>query len=83
MIQQVFVILDTKADAFGTPFFQHTVGLAMRACADLVRDPSTVVHRHPEDFVLFRLGTYNDQNATFETGTPENLGSLSTLNQGG
>lgn len=56
---RIFVIRDIKADAFATPFFQATQGQALRAFADLANDKQTTVGQHPEDYVLYFLGTFD------------------------
>lgn len=40
-------------------FFSH-VGEAIRSFSDLVSDPQTVLAKHPEDFKLYSLGSYDD-----------------------
>lgn len=60
MLLRAFSILDVKSDSYSPPFFQGTVGLAIRTFSDLVNDRSTVPGRHPEDFKLVELGTFDD-----------------------
>lgn len=75
---RIFSIRDLKAEAFNTPFFQHTVGQALRAFEDLARDPQSVVSRHPEDFALFQLGVFEDSTGSFELlPAPASLGLAS------
>lgn len=63
MITKVFCIYDSKAKVFQLPFFMPTIGAAVRAFEDLVMDKSTMVNRHPDDFVLYEIGQYDDSNA--------------------
>lgn len=58
----MFTIFDTKALAYNTPFFAPTRGSAIRSCADLVSDMNTMVARHPADYVLYEIGTYDPAN---------------------
>ena len=60
MILNAYTIFDTKSLVFNTPFFTHTDGAATRMCADLVGDTNTSVGRHPADYVLYQIGTYDD-----------------------
>lgn len=62
MTLKVFSILDTVANAFNAPFFFPTVGQAVRAFKDLANDPNTAVSRHPADYALYELGTFEDSN---------------------
>jgi len=66
MIQRIFTVFDSKADAYLVPFFQQSAGVALRIFEDLANDPEHQFFRHPEDFTLFSLGTYDDQNASFD-----------------
>lgn len=63
MILKVFSVLDTKADAFQTPFFMPSTGQAVRAFKDLSNDGQSLVSRHPGDFVLCCIGTFDDVTA--------------------
>lgn len=66
MKQNVYTLFDTKALIFNTPFFSHNHGVARRMCADLVADINTTVGRHPADYVLYCLGSYQDDLGKFD-----------------
>lgn len=65
MIQIVVAVRDAKADCFGRPFFVPTVGLGVRSFQDEVNRAAedNPFYRHPEDFALYELGTYDDEIA--------------------
>lgn len=65
MKQNVYTLFDTKALIFNTPFYAHNHQVARRMVGDLVNDPNTSVGRHPADFVLYCLGSYQDDVGTF------------------
>lgn len=65
MITSVFAIYDSKAKAFMVPFFQASVATGMRAFTMAVNDPNTVLYKHPEDFTLFHLGSFDDELGRF------------------
>lgn len=73
MIMQVYSIFDVAAGAYARPFFVQTDGQAMRAFGDLVKDTSNDVGKHPEDYTLFRIGSYNDSKGLLSGETPEAL----------
>lgn len=52
----IFSVFDTKAQAYGTPYFCVHIGQAIRSFSDLVQDPQSTVKRHPEDYSLYRIG---------------------------
>lgn len=55
-----YCIYDRKAVIFHAPFFSHADGSAARSFADLANDRSTTVGRHPADYVLYRIGEFDD-----------------------
>lgn len=73
MILNVYAFYDIKASFYSAPFFLVHDSLAMRAATDLVADPNTTIGRHPADFALMKLGTFDDQTGNFEVGLPMNL----------
>lgn len=78
MITKVFSVYDTKALAHGLPFFSPTVGAAIRMFSDLANDKQSTVARHPTDFILMEIGSFDDQNAKLESvPVPKNLGLAS------
>lgn len=75
MISKIFTVYDSKAEAFLSPFLFSSTGQALRAFADSVADSNHQFARHPEDFTLFELGTYDDNGAKFDLlDTPKSLG---------
>lgn len=77
-ILRAFAILDSKADAFMTPFFFHSTGQAVRAFKDLANDGQSMVHRHPDDYRLFCIGSFDDSVALLSSlERPEPLGFAS------
>ncbi len=67
---ELFSLYDTKAVAFVVPFFLPNVALAVRAIVGMRRDEKSVLHSNPGDFVLYRLGSWNDHSAAFELVVP-------------
>lgn len=66
MILRAYSLLDVKALQYHPPFFQSTDATAIRALRDLVNDLNTTVGRHPSDFKLYCVGTYDDATGHFE-----------------
>jgi len=60
-----FSIYDSKAEAFSPPFFQPSVGLAIRAFEDMCRDESHPIGKHAGDYELFRLGVFDDSDGSY------------------
>lgn len=66
MITNVFSIFDTKTGLYMQPFYMRTQGEAMRALMSVMQDVNHNFAKYPSDFVLFRLGTYDESSACFE-----------------
>lgn len=77
MKHNVFCIYDSKAQAFLTPFFLPTVGMAVRVFSDCVNSDDHQFGKHPEDYTLFHLGTWDDATCVFDR-----LDSKKALNNG-
>ena len=75
MLLNVYVLFDSKVEAFMQPFFLHSKGEAIRAFSDLANDVKTQVGKYPADFTLFHLGTFDSVDAKFDLlATPMSLG---------
>lgn len=70
MLLHAYTLHDVKATNYSPPFFQHNDALAIRMLTDLVNDVNTSVGRHPADFKLYRVGTYDDSKGQL---TPLNI----------
>lgn len=60
MLQKIFVIRDARAEVYLMPHFVRARGEAIRSFADAVNDDKTQLSKHPEDFMLFEVGEYDD-----------------------
>jgi len=75
MIQKVFVVYDSKVDAYMSPFFMAARGQAIRSFVEIASDKTHNIGKYPADFTLFELGEYDDSSAKFTLhATPVSLG---------
>jgi hypothetical protein len=77
MILKVFSVYDIKAEVYSSPFFMAMTGEAVRAFKDLANDSNTTVGRHPNDFRLTCLGSFDSNDGTFVSDAPVSLGFAS------
>lgn len=71
----VFSIFDSKAENFNNPIFLPAVGQATRLFGDQVNDETSPFNKHPEDYTLFQIGTYDPMSGKLEPlTTPISLG---------
>lgn len=61
----VYPVYDQKIERYANPFFMQTQGQALRAWLDATSDTSTQFAKHPADYTLFEIGTYDDETGQF------------------
>jgi len=66
----VYSIFDGKSAAFSMPFYCINDAVATRSVRELADDPATQIGRHASDFSLYRLGTFDNETATFHNEVP-------------
>ncbi|AXL14603.1 nonstructural protein [Microviridae sp.] len=59
-----YSIFDTKAKMYNTPFLLMNDSVAIRTCTTMVNDPNSQLAMHPEDYVLYFLGEFDDSNGS-------------------
>lgn len=79
MILNVYCFYDTKATMFNTPFFLHTHGEAIRTAIDIGEDLQTRIGRHPEDYIVYCIGTFDTHTAVLSACQPESLGPVASM----
>jgi hypothetical protein len=76
----LYSIYDAKAEAFMMPFSATNDGFATRMLLDSASDPATSLYKHPEDFSLFRLASYEENTGVITPVVPVAcVGTLITL----
>lgn len=70
MILHVLAVRDRAADVFGQPIFTPAVGLGVRSFTDEINNPQSAFSKHPEDYDLYVLGTYDDNTGALAAITP-------------
>jgi len=59
MKNYLYVIYDAKSESYMGPHANRTMGEAIRAFSDAVNDPETMLYKHPEDYTLMEVATFN------------------------
>ena len=79
-MKQVLAVYDAKAEIFTQPIFTIAIGEGVRSFEDEVNNPQSPFSKHPEDYTLFHLGTYDETSAKFDLLTaPVSLGGALSL----
>ena len=69
----IFTILDTKSAAYMTPFCVSTAGVALRHFSDSVNNSDTPFFKHPEDYILFHIGYFDEHTGELVTQPPASV----------
>lgn len=82
MKTKVYSIFDLKVGAYNFPFTMRSNGEALRAFADMANDPGNRIGLHPEDYVLYAVGEFDDERGILSPLSPhETLGKAVELVQ--
>lgn len=82
MIYQLISIKDRALEAFMPLGNVRTEGEAIRVFKDMLSDPNTPQNKHPDDYDLYLLGTFDDQTGYIETETkPRKLADGKTIKE--
>lgn len=73
MTKTIASIYDTKAEAWSTPLFFNSNAEAIRTFSDVVNNAETQYGRHPEDYILFNIGTFDEQTGEIVGGLQVSL----------
>lgn len=76
MILKAYSIYDRAARAYAQPFFAPSDGVAVRMVDATARDPSTNLARYPQDYMLYWVGSFDDQEGMFTRGDPVQIASV-------
>lgn len=58
----MMAIHDRQLDSYINIFPMQSVGQALRGFSDEVNNPDSDMHKHPEDYTLYQVGTF-DKNS--------------------
>lgn len=76
--KKVFSVYDIKSELYSAPFYMVTRGEAIRAFKDAANDPNIAIGKHPSDFKLVYIGSFDEETGQFENVIPqEGLGFAS------
>lgn len=74
-MMKVFTVYDVKAEAYLNPFIMRSKGEATRGFADEANREDSSIGKHPQDYVLFELGSFDELTGKFDLhAAPESLG---------
>lgn len=65
MILKIFTVYDSKIGAYLPPIYLQSTGHAMRQFEDSVNEEGHAFNKHPADYTIFELGSFDDSNSQF------------------
>lgn len=71
MLQRCFSIYDSRTVYYQPPFFSPTTFSGVRMFEHLVRDPTSLASKFPEDFSLYQVGSFDDTTGQLIPSVPE------------
>lgn len=74
-----YSLYDVKVSTFGNPFCAQSDGAAVRMVIDAASDPNTMLYKHPADFILYFLGTFDEDTGEVAGSKLNNLGTVAAL----
>lgn len=81
MITSVFTVHDSKAACFCTPYNSENNNTAIRDFSYAANDPTTPIGRHPSDYTLFCIGSFDNQTGQLTPIEPIAIALALTLVQ--
>lgn len=66
MLLQVFSVYDSGVHIWKSPIFSRSQREVLGLFVEAVNTPTTEFAKHPTDFTLFRLGTWDDSTCKFD-----------------
>lgn len=58
----LYSVYDTAAVAFIQPFCMQNDGIAVRSFQNTVNDETTTISKHPEQYALYKVAEFNDED---------------------
>lgn len=80
MIKNLYIILDTRAEAVvGPVLIEENPVPILRALEEAMVGEKNNFNQHPEDFVLLELGKIDTETGTIDAQKPEDVITLATI----
>lgn len=76
---EIFSIKDMAADAYQSPFVVQTTEVALRSFREAVQNPESPFHKHPQDYALYHIGTFDQKRGVITPCDPYKLVDATSL----
>jgi len=68
-----YTIYDVCSGVYDRPFYMHSDASAVRSFRDQVENPESYIGKHPEDFTLMSVGTWEDSEGELVGAEPKKV----------
>lgn len=75
---KIFSMRDNQAEAFNTPFFRATEGVAIREITTHI-SKDEIMSAHPVDFSLYNIGTFDTVSGRLTPCDPKHVIDMTEL----
>lgn len=83
MIYTIFAVKDRSVDAYQPTQCARSEMEAIRSFGDAIQNPAShVMHKHPDDFDLYQVGTFDDNTGKITPTDPRKIADGKSLAQG-
>lgn len=79
MLHKIYSIFDSAAAMYQRPFTAKSHGEVTRSFQDVCLDADHEIGKHPEDYTLYTLGTFNDGTGEIVGFPPEKIATALEL----
>lgn len=79
MTPYIVAVKDRQLNAFMKPFACQSLGQAIRAFRDEVNNPQSELNKHPEDYELYEVGTWDEIHGALTGAKPNQIAIASNL----
>lgn len=77
MEYEMYVIYDARSNKYSTPMCFDNDAVAIREIVTNAMKPYTVANTHPEDFIVYKIGVYNETDGVINSfNKPERICGL-------
>lgn len=76
----IYTIRDKKAELYNRPFYSNTDATACHSVLmTMLNDPKSEFKEFAADYILYRIGKYNETTAQIESYTPVHISEISDI----
>lgn len=66
----IYSVFDEKSGTFNTPIFALSDGVLIRDFRSFLRERSSTLSQYPEDYTLYRIGVFFEDEGAIESCSP-------------